>query len=575
MLVMGDTIGAYTPGNYNNNDSMQSMRTQLADQITDEIKNRKTGDSSTVTQLTGLIDQRITDTKNGYESAISQSADAIMASVSQPNQLLNTEFNPDLEGWSATADTGSKAPYRSYWESNIQATVVGFNTVSSNTSTFARFQQTVQLPTTPDSGHAISMSWYAWADKTDNYNNLWVRFYDNTNTNLSESYKHWSDVNSSNPSGKNTFGVQNKWENIAVPDMATSVQISFDAREGTRAYLGHPMLAFGSTIGDTYMPGSYSGMNTSTVLELFKDNWALGIADNAGRIISGINGDTSGTVIQGKKLVINSDTTINGKAFIDGSVIKNASIGTAQIGKAAVGSAQIINVDVSKISGNIANFITGNINRLNAHVLYGDTGHLGTTDTGRVINKQDNHLQLASKGMYNSANDRAQVELLSHTNDISANMRGSFNYYSDVRKGHGLGIRLVQNQILAIDEDGGSKNLYLSPYAGGQVRIVSRDLNSYYDIAAANFRVSSQRKFKSDIKPLDDGALDIVNKTNIKSYTKNGVSEIGVIADEAPNELLSDDGKFINIYDYTSVLYKAVQELSTQVKELQNERPNN
>ena len=554
---------------------LQTQQTVTAGQVTTEIEDRKNGDKSVRTDMANLIDQRVKSVERGYESAISQSADTIMASVSQPNQLLNTEFNPDLEGWTVLADSGSRAPYRSYWESNIQATVVGFNTVSSNTSTFARFQQTVQLPTTPDSGHAISMSWYAWADKTDNYNNLWVRFYDNTNTNLSESYKHWSDVNSSNPSGKNTFGVQNKWENIAVPDMATSVQISFDAREGTQAYLGHPMLAFGSTIGDTYMPGSYSGMNTSTVLELFKDNWALGIADNAGRIISGINGDTSGTVIQGKKLVINSDTTINGKAFIDGSVIKNASIGTAQIGKAAVCSAQIINVDVSKISGNIANFVTGNINRLNAHVLYGDTGHLGTTDTGRVINKQDNHLQLASKGMYNSANDRAQVELLSHTNDIDANMRGSFNYYSDVRKGHGLGIRLVQNQILAIDEDGGSKNLYLSPYAGGQVRIVSRDLNSYYDIAAANFRVSSQRKFKSDIKPLDDGALDIVNKTNIKSYTKNGVSEIGVIADEAPNEVLSDDGKFINIYDYTSVLYKAVQELSAQVKELQDERPNN
>src|SRR5699024_6630167 len=144
-------------------------------------------------------------------------------------------------------------------------------------------------------------------------------------------------------------------------------------------YLRKPMVNFDKTAG-IYTAGQYSGMNTSTVLELFKDNWALGIADNAGHLISGINGDRSGTVIQGKKLVINSDTTINGKAFIDGSVIKNASIGTAQIGKAAVGSAQIINVDVSKISGNIANFITGNINTLNSHVLYGDTVHLNTTD---------------------------------------------------------------------------------------------------------------------------------------------------------------------------------------------------
>ena len=257
---------------------------------------------------------------------------------------------------------------------------------------------------------------------------------------------------------------------------------------------------------------------------------------------------------------------------MNGAVIKDASISQAKIGNLRVGSAQIINVDVAKISGNIANFITGNIKTLNSHVLYGDTGHLNTTDTGRVINKQDNHLQLASKGMYNSANNRAQVELLSHTNDIDANMRGSFNYYSDVSKGHGLGIRMVQNQILAIDEDGGSKMLYLSPYAGGQVRVVSRDKKAYYDICASNFKVSSQRKFKSNITDLDDGALDIVNSTKIHRYTKNDTAEIGVIADEAPQELLSDDGKFINIYDYTSVLYKAVQELSQQVKELQDAR---
>ena len=548
--------------------SLQSTMTQTAKQITTEVADRKSGDSAVTTQLTNLIDSRVSSVTSGYQSAISQSANAIMASVSTPNQLLNTEFNPDLEGWSITNYNGTTRPYRSYIDNAIGSVSIGFSTVGDAIKTTgSRIEQTISLASS-GTGNKLSMRWDVRTIQNDNYTNLWLVFLDGNGQGINQSINHqWSGP-------VDNAWHEMKWENVQVPDNARQVRVSFQVRENTRQYLSRPMLVFGATIG-SYLPGSYSSMNTSTVLELFKDNWALGIADNAGRLISGINGDKSGTVIQGKKLVINSDTTINGKAFIDGSVIKNASIGTAQIGKAAVGSAQIINVDVSKISGNIANFITANVNTLNAKVLYGDTGHLGTTDTGRVINKQDNHLQLASKGMYNSANDRAQVELLSHTNDIDANMRGSFNYYSDVRKGHGLGIRLVQNQILAIDEDGGSKNLYLSPYAGGQVRIVSRDLNSYYDIAAANFRVSSQRKFKSDIKPLDDGALDIVNKTNIKSYTKNGVSEIGVIADEAPNELISDDGKFINIYDYTSVLYKAVQELSAQVKELQNERPNN
>ena len=553
---------------------LQSTTTQMAGQVTTEIEDRKNGDKSVRTDMANLIDQRITDTKKGYESAISQSANTIMASVSMPNQLLNTEFNPDLEGWTLQTDPGSNAPYRSYFQNDINATVVGFDTTSASASTYARFQQTVQLSSTPGSDHAISMSWYSNARQTDNYNNLWVRFYDNSNTKLSESYANWADTNGKTPSGQNSWNVQNKWENISIPDTATYLVISFEAREGTNAYLGHPMLVFGSTIGDTYMPGSYSGMNTSTVLELFKDNWALGIADNAGRIISGINGDTSGTVIQGKKLVINSDTTINGKAFIDGSVIKNASIGTAQIGKAAVGSAQIINVDVSKISGNIANFITGNINTLNSNVLYGDTGYLGTVNTGRVVNNQDHHLQLASHGQYNPKTHRAQFELLSYDDPaIDDDMKGSLNYYSTVSTSETRGIRFKANHILAIDTyRNGAGNLYLSAYARGEVRITNRDGDQYAPIAASNFRVASQRSLKSDITDLKDGALNVVNSVKIHEYTKSGVSEIGVITDEVPDLLKTNDGKAISLYDYTSVLYKAVQELSQQVKELQDGR---
>ncbi|MFL2019665.1 phage tail spike protein [Weissella hellenica] len=546
-------------------EDFQSTTTQTAGQITDEIEDRKSGDESVVTQVTGLIDSRVKNVTRGYESAISQSANAIMASVSQPNQLLNTEFNPDLEGWNDESTAKTSSPYLGEIDNGPKSRVVGFNTLNEGNNYNARLTQFINVGS---NSSAISISWMSFVSEVSNHASMYLVSYDNSGNELNYVSHSW--VNS-----QMQWKTQ-KWENITLPEGTVKIKLSIEAREGTKAWIAKPMLVFGSTVG-TYTAGSYSGMNTSTVLELFKDNWALGIADNAGRIISGINGDTSGTVIQGKKLVINSDTTINGKAFIDGATIKNGSIAQAQIGNAAVGSAQIINVDVSKISGKIANFITANVDTLNARVLYGDTGHLGTTDTGRIINKQDNHLQLAAKGFYDSTNDRAQLELLGNSdNSISADMKGSLNYYGNpTDKGNGLGIRLKYNQILAIDESRGSKNLYLSPYAGGQVRIVSRDLNSYYDIAAANFRVSSQRKFKSDIKPLDNGALDIVNKTNIKSYTKNGISEIGVIADEAPSEVLSDDGKFINIYDYTSVLYKAVQELSAQVKELQNERPNN
>ena len=556
---------------------VQSKQTQTANQLTTEIKDRKSGDESVVTQMTGLIDSRVKNVKSGYETAISQSADTIMASVSMPNKLVNTEFEPDLEGWTINnplSGTGNPAKiYTSngYGSSNgLRINAYSYN--ADDIDAYYQIQQRVKVPDNISVASLHIMGFiYAISSNGYAYVNAKVAALDRNGKNIGTIVP-----------GRELFN-KNKtqtWQessstfiNMAIPKGTDSLQISIYARGQTSVNISQPMLVFNSTVGN-YQVGSYNNMGTSTVLELFKDNWALGIADNAGRLISGINGDTSGTVIQGKKLVINSDTTITGKAFINGAVIKNGSIGTAQIGKAAVGSAQIINVDVSKISGNIANFVTGNINRLNAHVLYGDTGHLGTTDTGRIINKQDNHLQLASKGMYNSANDRAQVELLSHTNDIDANMRGSFNYYSDVRKGHGLGIRLAQNQILAIDEDKGSKMLYLSPYQGGEVRVVSRDKKAYYPMRASSFNAMSSRSAKSNIKPFEDCALDIVKNTKVRTYVKSGKQEIGVISDEADPRMLTDDDNAVSLYDYTSILYKAVQELTEKVEELQNERPN-
>ena len=43
--------------------------------------------------------------------------------------------------------------------------------------------------------------------------------------------------------------------------------------------------------------------------------------------------------------------------------------------------------------------------------------------------------------------------------------------------------------------------------------------------------------------------------------------ELGIMTDEAPEEILGDDGKSINLYAYTSYVAKAVQELVTKCEE--------
>ena len=573
--------GIQTQVNSNDGDikNLQSTMTQTANQITTEVADRKSGDSAVTTQLTNLIDSRVTSVTNGYQSAISQSEDTIMARVSMPNKLVNTEFEPDLEGWTISnplSGTGNPAKiYTSngYGSSNgLRIDAYSYN--ADNIDAYYQIQQRVKVPDNISVASLHIMGFiYAISSNGYAYVNANVAALDSAGKNIGaivpgaelfnkNKTQTWQESSS-------TF------VNMAIPNGTDSLKISIYARGQTSVNISQPMLVFNSTVGN-YQVGSYNNMGTSTVLSLFKDNWALGIADNSGKIISGINGDRSGTVIQGKKLVINSDTTINGKAFIDGSVIKNASISTAQIGKAAIGSAQIINVDVSKISGNIANFITGNINTLNSSVLYGNTGHLTTVDTGLIINNQDDHLQLASHGQYDVPTKRAQFELLGYANNIDSNMQGSLNYYKNPHnKGTGLGIRFLGNQILAIDEAVATGNLYLSPYASGQVQVVNRDRNGFQDIKASKFINSSERKYKSEIEEFNDNALELVNNLNVRKYIKNNEDEIGVIADEADERILDKTNTGVDLYSFVSVVAKAVQELSAQVKELQNERPNN
>ncbi|WP_420062880.1 phage tail spike protein [Leuconostoc lactis] len=103
--------------------------------------------------------------------------------------------------------------------------------------------------------------------------------------------------------------------------------------------------------------------DSATVLSLLKDNWSIGIADNAGAITNGIVGNSTNMSLISNNVVINAPSTqIKGTAWINSAMIGNGQIGNAQIGDAAITSAKIANLDVSKITGNVSNFIQSNWN---------------------------------------------------------------------------------------------------------------------------------------------------------------------------------------------------------------------
>ncbi|KAA8327779.1 hypothetical protein [Leuconostoc carnosum] len=190
----------------------------------------------------GEMSQTISDTKNAVNN------------LGQVNQLMNTEFTPDMQGWKLTADSDRNAPYKSVFDKNAQANMVGFNTANASSNTYATLQQDVLMGQA--GGGYISLSWQAWAPTFANYANLWVRFYDNNNTQLDEQVKQWT-PQKSDGSVVGGLWTRQKFEGIAIPSGSVKISVFFQAREGIRAYLVRPMLVFSETIG-AYVQGNYN-----------------------------------------------------------------------------------------------------------------------------------------------------------------------------------------------------------------------------------------------------------------------------------------------------------------------------
>lgn len=93
------------------------------------------------------------------------------------------------------------------------------------------------------------------------------------------------------------------------------------------------------------------------------------------------------------------------------------------------------------------------------------------------------------------------------------------------------------------------------------------------------FAVSSDRKLKENIEEISVDAIEKLKKLKFYSYDrkeklkgKNSLHiKMGIMADEAPDEILNKNGDAIDLYAYSSLLAKAVQELAEIVEQKSKE----
>lgn len=550
----------------------------------------------------------------GEVTTFNQTADTIMASVSTlstPNKLFNTEFSPDLEGWDIYKPDGGGDVYRSYVYNASNG--VGFDTTNATDGHYGVIEQFVTPPNTIDENAVISMRWNVRTATKGDTTWLFIAFIDKNDDEISAQHVDWS--------ADNVGGVEeHKFENVAIPTGTTKIKVSFQAAKGNQQYLWKPMLVFNSSAPLSYMAGSYSGMNTSTVLTLAKDNFALGIKDNTQNIISGINGDSSGLVISGKKIVVDGDTTFTGNNFMNASIIADGTIGTAKIGDLAVTSGKISDLDVDKLSGNVTNFVKSHWSDAydNVTIAPGGMAIIASTGTHITISSLN-----ATGAHFQQGNITANYQFTPWvdssgkvTDSIGLNLGavgsdnsymnfvgtggGSYMLYAGSNMNYGANANIVKDELNIFSKVNIRSRIEFKSNPNSQPTYIeanelTRSLNFYTDegfnpdSSAINYfwfnhDVSASGTFngmsllsKKNIKSnFDTDALSEIAKTQLVNFEyKNniGANHVSPIIDDVneekqyyvPEKILAKDKEHVDLYSMISMAWKAIQQLNERI----------
>ena len=317
-----------------------------------EITDRETGDSNTLQAGKDFTTSQITSYDTGMQSRLTQVSEGIMAQVSSTNLITDSSFVNATANWTLSGDVS--------WKINNEIMRKGVRVATFDNGSTNFDHKTSTLTSTPI--YTMNLGGTQFYASIDIYAQSFG----------SSAYMK-AEIVQKNSSGTTTKSTaiggsfdtaMADWNtytaDITLDPATTQFYLQVTQYGGGKVSIARPYLGSTKLNSGDYISGA-STDNTST-LKLFNNFFAFGIQSNTGEIISGINGDSSGLIITGKKITVSRDTTFIGNNFMDGAIMKNASIGSAQIADASITNAKISNLDVNKLSGNISSFIQTNWN---------------------------------------------------------------------------------------------------------------------------------------------------------------------------------------------------------------------
>lgn len=269
-------------------------------------------------------------------------------------------------------------------------------------------------------------------------------------------------------------------------------------------------------------------------------------------IISTINQSAEQVKIKASKIGLEGYTTINEGFSVDEK-------GNATMNNATVKGGKIELKDTAQTESNPLFTING------AYQGHEFVSKLGS-DSVYFSDFVDSSINTASIGVYNAAGRGGFVTLLS--------VDRSNIYLSSDQDGATASFDTGSNQIYINSAGQSDGNPYIGVYKNGSgSSLVSSG------VWAPSFNNTSTKEVKKNIRKLTTNALKLITSTDLYKYNykdenNKDKKHIGIVIGDGynyPEEILSSDGKGVDLYSMVSVCFKAIQEQQVQIQELKDE----
>ncbi|MDN2450090.1 phage tail protein [Leuconostoc sp. UCMA20149] len=591
------------------------------------------------TKLTSRL-TTVETTASGTATTVSNLQQTVNA-LGQVNQLFNTEFSPDFSGWFIRGAYGQDIS-KGGWVRGYP--VNGHGSISHVKQTSTGYLNSPLINATGAGKISISAVVSVYSDDGVGNSYITLDAFNQDGTFVSQITAVFIQNGASDK--------YIKLENITIPSNVSYVSLGMLTPSSTVTYkLSQTMLVFAPTVG-TYVQGNYNNnaalaqvkITADSISNFVRDSsgnissdfqTALGktsiitgstlatsiqtqtatqitsaLTDNNGKIISLINQDTSGVQIAGKNIVLNGDTTVTGAFKVSQANIANGAIGTAQIGDAAITNAKIADLDVSKITGNVTNFIQSYWNgvygstTMNANGLSVQSGSMTT-----LFDSSGAHFAQGTRtAQYSFGNWIDNTGAATSAVGLYMGLRGDNNSFLDIVGPSGAAVAVIAGSDMADGANTNNVRGAINLFADTNIRSkllfkgndtvtstyieaneIARTMNFYTDNAKDgngnwfwfNHKVLSEGTFSSTsllskknvIADYEEDALSEISKTDIVEFEyKNNVGEkhISPIIDDVndekdyyiPKTILGENSQYVDMYSMISMAWKAIKQLN-------------